>query len=115
MRGSILIVDDNYMVLESLVDFLSFAGFSVELAPDASSALRVLKEKTFDIFIIDYEMPGVNGLVLTEEVRRLFPNTYIIGISGKDVKEEFLKAGANTFLIKPLRYKNILSIIPHCA
>lgn len=109
---SILLVDDNHMVLESLKEFLTMSGFNVQIAPDAPSALRILKERPFDIVITDYEMPEMNGIVFTREVRASFPEIYIIGISGKNVKNEFLEAGADAFLMKPLRYSNILSVFP---
>lgn len=108
---SILIVDDDPMVLESLREFLILSGFSVELAPDASTALKVLKERPFDILITDYEMPGMNGIMLTREAKAFSPYIYIIGISGRNVEHEFLGAGADMFLMKPLRFGNILSAI----
>jgi len=111
MRKSILIVDDNYLVLEALKEFLTLSGHFVEFAHDALSAIMILKERPFDVLITDYEMPDMNGLQLTKEVRASFPHIFIIGMSGKDVKNEFIGVGADAFFMKPLRYGNILAAI----
>lgn len=97
----VLVVDDQESVRECLDYALRSYGYEVALCRDAEEALRRVREEAFDYIITDKEMPGMNGIDLTRSIRRVLPRAVIIGISGGDWGEEFLRAGANDFRQKP--------------
>ena len=80
----VLVVEDNEQVGEFAVQALKELGYDVRLAPDGASALDLLAEhgSGFDIIFSDVVMPGMSGLELGQEVRRLFPAIPVILTSG---------------------------------
>ncbi len=69
---SILHVEDNQMVADTLKATLEMEGWTVETLMDGAAALEALQSEThFDVLIIDYELPGINGLELVTQARRL--------------------------------------------
>ncbi len=110
-RQRILIVENDDSILMLLRDFLSFSGYTVRTAQDGRSGLRLLEEEPFDIMITDCDMPGLNGIDLTRLGRSIKPFLFIIGMSANDKGDEFLKAGADIFISKPLRLSELLETI----
>ena len=71
MRNSILIVDDSEDTLEVFQSTLEEEGFAVMAAKDAQEALELLRTHDFSLMLLDINMPGMTGLQLLEEMRRL--------------------------------------------
>lgn len=67
--SKILIVDDEYLILDILGFVLMDEGYAVETAGDGEAALKVLQEMRIDLIITDYMMPRMNGAELAEKVR----------------------------------------------
>ena len=74
-------------------------------------SLSVLSRKRIDLVLTDYTLPGMNGVLLTEAIKRLDGSFRIIGMSGQDVAEPFLKTGADRFLKKPFGKQEILKTV----
>ncbi len=106
----ILIIDDDKGVRTFLREFFRLYDFEAYSVNNGISALNILEKKHFDIIIIDYSMPEMNGIELTKLVKSLYPHSLIIGISANCDGENFLKAGANAFLSKPLQLQELLSV-----
>ncbi len=106
----VLIIDDDKVVRELLREFLRLHGFEVHSVNNGISALNLLKREHFNIIITDYSMPEMNGIELTKIVRSQYPHTLIIGISGNCDGKDFLTAGADAFLSKPLQLRELLSV-----
>jgi CheY-like chemotaxis protein len=104
----ILVADDDQMVRDTLVRELQERGYSVLQASDGLSALESLdKGAGVDLLITDYSMPGMNGLVLAEEVRRRQPRMPVLLLTGyadanvrNDV--EAMQDGSISLLRKPV-------------
>ena len=96
----VLIVDDNQLTRDVLKKLLESEGFSVTCCGDGRSAIDLAKEVKFNTFLIDYRMPGMNGDEVTVQLRRSYPEAFIIGFSMEHKDRAFLTAGANTFLFK---------------
>lgn len=109
-KGKILIVDDAETVRRLLQDFLRLSGFEVHSAPNGRAALNLIEKERFDIIITDYSMPEMNGVELVRTVRSQDTEVLIIGISGDCEERDFLEAGANAFLSKPVGLKQLLSV-----
>lgn len=80
--GRILVVEDLELVREFTNDFLSAAGFEVELAKQADEALQMLEAKRYDLVFTDFNMPGLNGVELIERIHAKWPKTKTILTSG---------------------------------
>ncbi len=103
----ILIVDNDDNILMLLTDFLILKGFYVRTADNGQKAIEILKTEPFDIIITDYDMPGINGLELTNIIRSMNLNSLIIGISADSKEQDFLKAGADLFISKPFSISDL--------
>ncbi len=110
----ILIVDDDPIVLTSCKRVLEAEGFEVCMVPSADKALEVMKNKTFDILLIDVKMPERDGMYLMRAVKKQWPEVPIVVMSGYPTPEtiaEGLKLGAEEFIAKPFTPDELLKIV----
>lgn len=99
----ILVADDDDIVRKLLNAFLIYFGYDVDCVSDGEEAMIAIEKDNYSLLITDYEMPGINGLELTKKARELMPSMPIIGMSGLHTcRKEFLAAGANLFMEKPI-------------
>lgn len=104
MKGTVLIVDDEPYVRDSLARVLRRDGFTVRTAEDAASALDTRAFEGADVVITDLRMPGLDGLQLLQRIRGHEPDLPVIVLTGHGsvlTAVECLKAGAYDFLQKP--------------
>jgi CheY-like chemotaxis protein len=103
-RQSVLLVDDEAVVRNSLSEWLKDDGFEVETAEDGESALELLEKRRFDTGVVDLKMPGIDGLEILKRTKQVNPNTNIIIITAYGTIENAVKAmklGASDYLAKP--------------
>lgn len=103
----LLIIDDDALVRQSIVTYLTDSGFAVCSATDASSALELLADTSFppDLIITDLRMPNGDGLQLLQTLNERYSAIPVIVISGAGVMNDVVSAlrlGARDYLIKPL-------------
>ena len=101
---SILVVDDEPIVLQSLGDWFRQDGYKVDTASSAKEALRLAATRTHDIALLDIKMPGVDGLELQERLAREVPDLTVIVMTAYASVESAvraLKAGAYDYITKP--------------
>lgn len=77
-RATVLCVDDSPDMLFICRRFLEARGYEVLTAPNAETALKTLKENTIDVTVTDYEMPGMTGLELAEEIKHIKTNLPVL-------------------------------------
>ncbi len=118
-QARILVVEDSTFMRAHLRRQLRRYQFRVYTAPNSDVALAILDQRP-DIaaVIIDYDMPGQNGLDLTRAIRRRFRHREVclIGISGKAprfISSEFLKNGADDYLHKPFEREELYCRVLH--
>jgi len=110
----ILVVDDSDSSSQIVKHMLETQNFQVLVAENGIQALQLLDDnQDIKAILTDYAMPEMDGMELTVKVRESFPKEYvsIIGISGMDSHElssNFIKNGANDFLVKPFTYNELL-------
>lgn len=100
VKKEILVIDDNESILSALKIHLEYDGFKVQTCPSSASALALAEERAFDIFIVDYQLPEMNGDALTAAIRKMRPSAIIIGSSVEPKERAFLSAGADKFILK---------------
>jgi DNA-binding NtrC family response regulator len=101
---SILVVDDEPIVVQSLGDWLRQDGHRVDTAQSGKEALRLLAEQSYDIALLDLKMPGMDGLELQERLTRERPDLTVIvmtAYASVDTAVRALKAGAYDYITKP--------------
>lgn len=103
-KANILIVEDDKTLLEVESKLLSLAGYSVSTAQSAEDAMEMLKHKLPDILLTDLTLPGMSGIDLIKELKKITPKTVCIVLTGYGTVEtavNAMKAGAFTYLTKP--------------
>jgi DNA-binding NtrC family response regulator len=101
--GSILVVDDDALFRAALVRYLEAEGFAVVAEGDPNAALERLEQRSFDLFVTDLRMPGIDGIQFVRRVRALDPDAVCIVATGFGSPErsiEALDAGAFWFIEK---------------
>ncbi len=101
---TVLYVDDHQAARQSTAALLASLGLTVDTAEDGSSGLAMFLERSYDILITDMTMPGMDGLQLSSEIKRINPDFPVLVISGWltiDVDND-PQTGPNNILGKPL-------------
>lgn len=96
----VLIIDDDKTTRDSLSMLLEFEGYNVSSCESGASAFDLIKEKCFEVFIIDFRMPQMKGDEVTRLLRPLCPHALLIGFSFESKGQEFFTAGADAFIRK---------------
>jgi two-component system, NtrC family, response regulator HydG len=111
---SILVVDDEVDTCSNLSDILTDLGYSVDVAHEGQTALQMVRQKPYDVALLDFKMPGMDGLTLYREIKKLRAGTVAIVVTayaGGETKAEALAAGAWHVLSKPVDFPNLLSLV----
>jgi excisionase family DNA binding protein len=112
-RPRVLVVDDEATVREMLGKTLALAEYDVDMAPDGRTALDRLRIIPYDLLITDLKMPGVDGLGVIREARRLKPEIPVIIVTGFSTEASAIEAvnlGVSGYLTKPFRVPRVLAV-----
>jgi two-component system, NtrC family, response regulator AtoC len=104
-KSSLLLVDDDRRVLESMADWLRGQGYSLDTAARYADALERLREKSYDLVLADVRLGDGDGFDLLEQCRRNWPSAQVILLTGYGTPDgaiEAIRAGAFDYLTKPL-------------
>ena len=110
----VLVADDEESIRELLSRTLALAEYDVETVGDARAALDRLRLADYDLLIADLRMPGMDGLLLIREARRLHPSLPVIIITGYSTEASAIEAvnlGVVGYLVKPFRVPQVLSAV----
>lgn len=113
-KGTILIVDDERVILDLTSIVLRNRGYTIYTAGDAISGMKELEMHRPELVLLDYMMPVVDGLTALKEIRQRFPDTYVIVFTGKGNEEiavELMKAGASDYILKPFNNQDLIERI----
>jgi excisionase family DNA binding protein len=111
-RPRILVVDDEASIRELLSKTLALAEYDVDTAPDGRTAIERLRLGHYDLLIADLKMPGLDGLSLIREAKRLSSDLPVIIITGFSTESSAIEAvnlGVAGYLTKPFRVPQVLA------
>jgi DNA-binding response OmpR family regulator len=110
----ILLAEDDQRLAEPLSDFLTREHHAVTWVSDGRVALRALSETDFDLALIDWMLPGLDGLAIVKDLRRQQRTTLLLMLTARDNEEDVvagLQAGADDYLVKPFRMAELAARI----
>jgi len=113
-RGRVLIVDDEKVILDLTAIILKNRGYQVFTALSAEAGLAAIEKELPELVLLDYMMPKMDGLTALKEIRRRYPDTYVIMFTGKGSEEiavELMKAGASDYILKPFNNQDMVERI----
>jgi DNA-binding NtrC family response regulator len=105
IQGTLLLVDDDKQLLESMADWLRDEGLQVDTSGGCAEALEQLRQKTYELLLVDVRLQDGDGFDLLEQVKRTYPESHVVMMTGygdADAAVEALRAGAADYLTKPL-------------
>lgn len=113
-KTSILVVDDDPGMRETMLDILDAVGYDVAAAEDGYRAIEMIRERAYDFALMDIKMPKINGVETFKEVKEIRPSTRVImmtGYSVEDLVKEALDEGAYGVIYKPLDIQKVVGLI----
>jgi len=113
-NATVLIVDDEVLIRETLAEFLTLEGFSTTACGSAEEALTVAGSQAFDVALCDVQLPGVDGIELLSRLSKMSPQTFVLLITAYGTVESAVQAfrrGAHDYLIKPIILDEVLGKI----
>ncbi|NOX33235.1 MAG: diguanylate cyclase [Deltaproteobacteria bacterium] len=109
MKYSILIVDDDTAIKESVEEYLKLLDYNVTSALNADEALKILNSFDADLVLTDIMMQGMDGLELTRRIKESHDTDVMVmtGYNAEYSYEEAVQAGASDFIFKPFRFEEL--------
>ncbi|MEW5717273.1 MAG: response regulator transcription factor [Chloroflexota bacterium] len=110
--ATVLVVDDDQKLLNMLRRTLSYEGFQVLAATDGNAALTQVREHRPDVIVLDWMMPGLDGIGVMKQLRSADDKTLILMLTARDAVEdrvEGLETGADDYLAKPFAPAELLA------
>jgi formate/nitrite transporter len=109
-----LIIDDEEIVLKSCRKIFEAEGFNVTTTVNPQEGLKLVSESHFDVILVDWMMPGFDGMDVVEEIDKRSPNSTVVMISGYPSvgrATEAMKRGAMDYLAKPFRPEEVVEVV----
>ena len=111
MSKTVLIVEDEKVLRESLAELLGEEGHEVIQAPDGKAAYELILQRSVDLVLSDIRMPEMDGLTLLGHLQKVAPQTPVIMITAFGTVESAvaaMRAGAYDYLLKPVQFDDVL-------
>jgi DNA-binding NtrC family response regulator len=112
--GEILVVDDDGRMRNLVAKVLTREGYSVRALPRGQDVLKALEEVAADLVISDIRMPGMDGMTLLQEVKRVSPATLVVlmtAFGSIDSAVQAIKSGAYDYLAKPFKIDELIVVV----
>jgi DNA-binding response OmpR family regulator len=112
VTGRVLLIEDDASLARSIVDGLSDEGFAVALASDGDAAREALRAGEWDLVILDWWLPGPDGLAVLKGHRREGGTTPVLFLTARDAVSDRVRGwdgGAADYLCKPFAFEELLA------
>ena len=116
-KPDILVIEDEPEVRESYIDMFDFLGYKVDVAENGMAGLEKLKNKIYHIVFTDLNMPVMDGLQTLRLIKKNYPDTEVIVITGFATIENAIKAmkqGAFDYITKPVSFEHVRIVLNRC-
>lgn len=110
----ILIIDDEPSILFTIEEICKYCGYEAITATNGQEGYDIVKSNKIDLVIVDYNMPGWDGLKTTKQIKAYDPSLPILVLTvdeQQQTADKFMEAGANDFSIKPIKAPDLISRI----
>ncbi len=113
----ILLAEDNSTNQELVVTLMKKMGYTIDAVDNGKKVLELLEQKSYDIILMDVQMPVMNGIEATQAINDKYPKDerpFIIAITANAMpgdRERFLEAGMVDYLSKPIRFKDVQDVL----
>jgi DNA-binding response OmpR family regulator len=109
----ILVVDDEVEITSLLTDVLAAEGFAVDAAADAESALRLIRENIYDVALVDFNLPDMDGVMLHHQIRQMdgelaAHTIFMSGLLQSEGHLGYYMSHSAGFLAKPFDIREVL-------
>lgn len=114
VNGSILIIDDDKDILETLGDVLQEKGYWVKTAKTGKEAIMRARERFYDIALIDLKLPDMSGITVLRIFQLKYPKMIKIIVTGNTTQQNTMDAlnlGANGYIVKPVDHERLSQLI----
>lgn len=116
VKVKILLIDDDKELSEEMIDLLAAEGYKVEAAFNGLDGEKLIKRNQYDVILLDFKMPVLNGADLLKRIKKLTLKSKIILISGrpfleKEIKKQGLLPMVSAFICKPYDVKRLINTI----
>ncbi len=111
--ATVLVVDDDHNIVDMLRRTFTYEGYQVVAARDGREALSAVRDRRPDVIVLDWLLPGINGLEVAKAIRQVDP-TPILMLTARDAIEdrvEGLDSGVDDYLVKPFAPAELLARI----
>ncbi|WP_419773527.1 response regulator transcription factor [Halarcobacter sp.] len=111
MKTKLLLLEDDLTLSETVVEYFEEQGFNVVPAYDGDEANELIYEQNFDLFLLDVNVPSMNGFELLKRVRsegNKTPAVFITSLNSMDSLEEGFESGCDDYIRKPFELKELL-------
>ena len=108
----VIVIDDNHDILFTVKEICEFCDYTVHTADQGEIGYKLAMKIKPDLIIIDYHMPGWDGLLTVKKIHKELPEVAILVLTvdeNQETAEEFLKAGATDFAIKPIKAPDLIA------
>jgi CheY-like chemotaxis protein len=111
-----LVVDDDQDTVDSTVQLLNYVGYRAVGATATETAMKLASAMSPDVVLLDLAMPGYDGCMLAQDLRRLPGMSEVIlicitGYTTEETKQRALKAGCNHVMLKPVEWPELLGVL----
>ena len=113
-NARILLVDDEIVFANNMSKLLNRRGYQVTAVNSGDAALQALMDNSFDVMVLDLKMPGMDGIAMMHEMRKLGLFTEVLVLTGHgsiDTALEAIQLGAYDYLTKPCEIAELVSKI----
>jgi len=110
----VLMVDDEVVFCENMTKLLNTRGYQAKAVNEGEEAIRVLKKEVYDVVVLDFKMPGMNGIDILKKMNESGVTSQVImltGHGGVDTAMEAINLGAYDYLPKPCEVDELSEMI----
>lgn len=115
-EARVLVVDDERLIGEMVTRWLSPVGYECATALDAAYALELMSSRDFHLILLDIKMPGKSGMDLLPEIKRQYPDTEVVmmtGVVDTNIAVQAMKLGAFDYMLKPFDLVDLTTRVCH--